>query len=106
MKVFGTDGFALVPKQVGRKKWDAKARKVHLVGYEPTSKNFRLYDGESKKVFVSCDVKFNETVVQDENVQFLTESDENEIATPKQENGGAENSNSIDSNAGESIATE
>lgn len=66
VKVFGSTGYALVPKQTGRKKSDSKAEKVHLVGYEPTTKNFRLYHTESKRVFVSCDVKFNETVVHDD----------------------------------------
>lgn len=75
VKVFGTIGYAHVPKQTDRKKWDPKARKVHLVGYEATSKNFRLYDTESKKVFISCDVKFNEGVVHDEYVQIWKATD-------------------------------
>ncbi|KAK9720218.1 hypothetical protein QE152_g22188 [Popillia japonica] len=71
VKIFGSDCFVQVPKQTGRKKWDEKARKVFLVGFEPTSKNFRLYDANNQKVFISCNVKFNETqadmcVIQDE----------------------------------------
>lgn len=70
IKIFGTECFVQIPKQTGRKKWDPKAKKAHLVGFEPTSKNFRLYDPESNRVFMSCNVKFNEKadkyVIQDE----------------------------------------
>lgn len=75
VKVFGTIGYALVPKQKGRKKWDSKAQKIHLVGYEATSKNFRLYDDESKKVFVSCDVSFNESVIFNDDLQLWNGTD-------------------------------
>lgn len=69
LKVFGTVGYAHIPK-VHRKKWDSKAVKVFLVGFEPTSKNFRLYNPEKRKVFISCDVKFNENFVKSEYVIF------------------------------------
>uniref|UniRef100_A0A1Y1M571 Integrase catalytic domain-containing protein n=1 Tax=Photinus pyralis TaxID=7054 RepID=A0A1Y1M571_PHOPY len=58
VNIFGTECFVQIPKQTGRKKWDPKAKKVMLLGYEPTNKNFRLYDPLSKKVFISCDVRF------------------------------------------------
>ena len=48
------------PKQTRRKKWDAKAKKMFLVGYEATAKNFCLYDQDSGKIITSCDVVFNE----------------------------------------------
>lgn len=60
VKIFGTECFVQIPKQTGRKKWDPKAKKVNLVGYEPTIKNFRLYDPSNHKIIISCDVKFNE----------------------------------------------
>ena len=71
VKIFGTECFVQIPKQIGRKKWDPKAKKVHLVGYEPTIKNYRLYDPSSGKILISCDVRFNEKqirryVIQDE----------------------------------------
>lgn len=116
MKVFGTIGFALVPKQTGRKKWDAKARKVHLVGFEPTSKNFRLYDEKLKKVFITCNVKFNEDIVQGGNTQYWIESDEDEDVVKEPTNdikttndAGAsttENSNATNPNATNSSVTE
>lgn len=61
VRIFGTECFVQIPKQTGRKKWDAKAKKMFLVGYEPTSKNFRLYDPEKQKIVVSCNVKMNES---------------------------------------------
>lgn len=84
--MFGTIGFAHISK-VDRKKWDAKAKKVYLVGFEPTQKNFRLYDPEARKVIVSCDVKFNENFIQSEYVTFPTDDIENsgnEEATPNE----------------------
>lgn len=56
IKIFGTECFVQIPKQTGRKKWDPKAKKVFLVGFEPTAKNFRLFDSVNRKVFISCDV--------------------------------------------------
>lgn len=63
------------------------------MGYESTTKNFRLYDEESKKVFVSCDVSFNESTVQDQNVQYWVESDEDEGSDKDEIATGAEDSN-------------
>ena len=59
VKIFGTECFVNIPKQ-HRKKWDPKARKVFLVGYEPTIKNFRLYDPVGHKILINCDIRFNE----------------------------------------------
>lgn len=80
VKVFGTVGYAFVPKQ--RKKWDPKATKVHLVGYEPTQKNFRLYEPNTKKIIISCDVKFNENFIRSEYVSLSSENDSNVIDQP------------------------
>lgn len=74
VKVFGTVGFAHVP--INRKKWDPKAIRVHLVGYEATSKNYRLFDPKSNKVFVSCDVKFNESCVESEYLVTMSDDDD------------------------------
>lgn len=60
VRIFGSECFVQIPKQCGSKKWDAKAKKVFLVGYESTSKNFRLFDPETQKIIVSCNVKMNE----------------------------------------------
>jgi len=43
-----------------RKKLDANSRRVTF-SYSETEKNFRVFDREKRKVFVSCNIKFNET---------------------------------------------
>lgn len=81
VEVFGTVGYAFIkPKQ--RKKWDPKATKVHLVGYEPTQKNFRLYEPISKKVIITCDVKFNENFIESKYVSLSSENDGNSVDQP------------------------
>lgn len=61
LRVFGSEAYAHVPKQF-LKKFDARARKMIMVGYEEESGNYRLYDACTKKVSVSRDVTFNESV--------------------------------------------
>lgn len=75
IKIFGTECFVQIPKQNGRKKWGPKAKKVFLVGFEHTIKNFRLYDPQNRRVHMSCDVRFNEKQPE-ENV--FTTHDESE----------------------------
>lgn len=103
LKVFGTVGYAFVPKQNGRKKWDPKAKKVHLVGYEPTNKNFRLYDPETRKVFISCDVKFNEIFIEKKVLLFSDEDDDDNIdENSTRKDGSGESSSKQQGNVGES----
>jgi len=61
LKIFGSTAYAHVPKQL-RKKLDDKAKKLILVGYQGESSNYRLYDPVSKKVSMSRDVVFDETL--------------------------------------------
>lgn len=100
LKVFGTTGYAHIPKNVGRKKWDAKAKKVYLVGFEPTQKNYRLYDPESNKVIVSCDVKFNENFVRSEyvNIHGTDNESDDELADGQGDSDQSHNSTTSDSN--------
>lgn len=58
-RIFGTEAFALVPKQF-TSKFDARAKQVLLVGYQGESKNCRLNDSKTRKVSVSLNVTFNE----------------------------------------------
>ena len=48
-----------IPKEE-RKKLDVKSRKCVLLGYGSTTKGYRLYDPQKRKVFHSRDVIFNE----------------------------------------------
>ena len=43
------------------KKWDPKALPMVLIGYEPVSKVYRLWDPKSCKIVVSANVRFTET---------------------------------------------
>nr|QHA33696.1 Gag-Pol polyprotein [Atrato Retro-like virus] len=57
IRVFGTHAMAHIPKQK-RKKWDGKAEKCILVGYEEGTKGYRLYNVNTDTVFKSRDVIF------------------------------------------------
>lgn len=59
MRVFGSDAYAYVPKEKTTK-FDARAKKLVLVGYDSESSNYRLYDPVTKCVSISRNVVFNE----------------------------------------------
>ena len=63
LRVFGCCAYALVPKEK-RKKWDPKAIKCIFVGYEESSKAYRIYDSSSNKIFISRNVDFDENYFQ------------------------------------------
>lgn len=57
VRPFGEECFEHVPKQFTRK-FDARAKKVILVGYEGDSSNYRLYHPDTRKVTMSRNVMF------------------------------------------------
>lgn len=59
MRVFGSDAYAYVPK-LKTTKFEARAKKLILVGYDSESTNYRLYNPENKTVSVCRHVSFNE----------------------------------------------
>lgn len=61
LKVFGFAAYAHVAKDE-RHKLDPKTRKCIFLGYGAETKGYRLYDPERGRVFVSCDVIFDESV--------------------------------------------
>jgi hypothetical protein len=61
LRVFGCLVFVLTPKEL-RRKWDAKARPGLFMGYQESSKAYRVFDIEAGKVVISRDVNFDETV--------------------------------------------
>ena len=63
LRVFGCIAYAHVP-DCERKKFDGKARKLRFVGYCTTSKGYRLFDEETRKLIKSRDVNFNEAVFE------------------------------------------
>jgi len=58
--VFGCKGYMHVPADK-RHKLDAKATEVTLVGYEPGSKGYQLWDKHTHSVKLSRDVTFDES---------------------------------------------
>ena len=51
------------------KKLDAKALPMVFIGYEPSSKAYRLWDSANHKVVISSDVTFNETLFPNQPVE-------------------------------------
>lgn len=62
IKIFGCKAYAQVPTEL-RRAWDAKAKVYTLVGYESTSKHYRLYDSGEKKIIIHRNVTFDEDKV-------------------------------------------
>ena len=59
LRTFGCIAYADIPS-VTRVKLDLTARKTILVGYIPTSRQYRLYDPVTKLIVVSSDPRFEE----------------------------------------------
>ena len=59
LKIFGSIAFAHVPDQK-RSKLDDKSEKLVFIGYDASSKGYKLYNPKTKKVVVSRDVVFDE----------------------------------------------
>ena len=59
-RIFGCKGYMHVPADK-RRKLDAKAIEVTLVGYEPGSKGYQLWDKHTRSVKLSRDVTFDES---------------------------------------------
>src|SRR6201995_368320 len=59
LRVWGCEAYAHVPHE-RRSKFDAKAVKCILVGYSESSKAWRLWDTDRRRLIVSRDVTFNE----------------------------------------------
>lgn len=59
LRIFGSWAYEHVPDSQ-RKKWQKKAKKLLMVGYDSNSTNYRLLDMETKKITVSRHVVFHE----------------------------------------------
>lgn len=57
---FGADCYAWIPKQK-RKKLDQRAQKLKFMGYDETSKGYRLINPETKMITIARDVRFLES---------------------------------------------
>lgn len=90
LKVFGVDAYLNIPKEK-RTKFQPKSRKLLFVGYDGESNNYRLWDNEKNKIYISSDVDFNEQhAVEYKNSQLIIDLDFNipeglpEAAAPEQ----------------------
>ena len=61
LKKFGSFGHSHVPKEK-RAKWDPKTKGGFLVGYAQEGGAYKMYDPKEKRIFISRDVSFNESV--------------------------------------------
>ena len=59
LKLFGCNAYFYIPKEK-RRKLDAKSTKCIFIGYADPRKGYPMYDPSTKKVILSCDVKFCE----------------------------------------------
>ncbi|CAD7083583.1 unnamed protein product [Hermetia illucens] len=85
-RVFGSDAYMHIDKQF-RKKLDPKATKLILVGYQNDSINYRLYNPQNNKIYISRDVIFNEKsqlgLEIGKEFEYILPADENEdVAKP------------------------
>ncbi|XP_070012611.1 uncharacterized protein [Nicotiana sylvestris] len=74
LRIFGSTDYAHVPHQ-GRVKLDDRSVKHVFVGYDASSKYYKLYNPSSVKVVVSRDVEFDEELAWDWEAQEETSYD-------------------------------
>lgn len=79
LRIFGSPVMVHVPKEK-RLKWDRKAVKCILMGYDDNIKGYRVYDKENNRIYTSRDVIVMESI--DNDVSILVE---NEIDSSNEE---------------------
>lgn len=80
LRIFGAEAYVNIPKQFATK-FDVRAKKMILVGYEGNTSNYRVYDPVSRKMSVSRDVVFFERIGKV--VATLEKDKGDEIVLPK-----------------------
>jgi len=73
LRPFGCDAYLMI-LDGNCKKLDRKSRHITFY-YSETEKNFRVFDQERRKVFVSCNIIFNETKTMPITEEFYSEQD-------------------------------
>ena len=89
LRTFGCDAFAQTPKPK-RKKLDSRSQKLIFLGYDLSSKGYRLWDSENEKVLISRDVKFHEASFSfgQETTSVKSSQPENPISLDNEITGG------------------
>ena len=62
LRIFGCPAYRLIDESQ-RKKWDPKAQRMIFVGYDVTTKNYRLWDEETNRVITCKHVSFDEDAI-------------------------------------------
>jgi len=75
MRVFGSTAYVQTPEEK-RKVFDSKCKKMHLVGYDTTMLNYRLYDPEKKIIVRARSVQFDENADLINSIIYSSEGDE------------------------------
>nr|XP_009767698.1 PREDICTED: uncharacterized protein LOC104218811 [Nicotiana sylvestris] len=85
LRIFGSIAYAHMPHQ-GRAKLDDRSVKHVFVGYDTSSKGYKLYNPSSGKVVVSRDVEFDEELAWNWETQEETFAIEEEIESTEKNN--------------------
>ena len=62
--MFGCTAFALKPNPY-RRKMEGKSEQLQFVGYQKSTKGYRLYDEKNKRLVIYCDVVFKEVTLKE-----------------------------------------
>ena len=75
LKVFGSTAYAHIPKKF-RKKLDKITTTGYLVGYQPNSKGYRIFNPDTRKIIITRSVKFDESKMKENNDEQSKEDSE------------------------------
>lgn len=96
LKLFGCAAYEFIPK-AQRGQWKSNSRKLMLVGYQSTSRHYRLYDPETRKIIIGRNTSFQENInprarfviggknAQDKGVPDQAEDENNDNPDPQPE---------------------
>ena len=84
LKVFGSIAYARIPSE-NRRKLDERSKKVIMLGYDLTAKNYRLKDYEQNEIIRSRDVNFLENQFVENQEQDIEVSEQKPEAKDYQE---------------------
>ena len=83
LRIFGCKAYALIPieKRKGKGKLHPKTQECTFIGYSPTTKQWRLWDPKSGRMFYTANAVFDESKVGGSDVNSIT--DEPSLASKK-----------------------
>ena len=90
LKVFGCIAYAHVP-DANRQRFDKKATRYRFVGYSLESKEYRLLDENTCKIYIRRDVIFNENNFGHQSEKPMPQQEGTEVDTKSEEQKHPEN---------------